>query len=116
MRLGVSVRIDVTKIDKSRLFKGEKGTYLDLTTFIDTEEKDKYDNHGFISQSTTKDERTAGVQTPILGNVRVFHREGMGQSTPQQQPQSEQAGPDYGGGEDYSDDIPFAQHLRGTII
>lgn len=76
MRLGVSVRIDVTKIDKSRLFKGEKGTYLDLTTFIDTDEKDRFDNNGFISQSTSKEERETGVQTPILGNVRVFTQSG----------------------------------------
>lgn len=104
MRIGLSVRIDVTKIDKSRLYKGEKGTYLDLTTFIDTEEKDKYDNNGFISQSTTKDERAAGVQTPILGNVRVFHKEGMGQSSGSQ-PQSSQASQGAGY---YDDDIPFS--------
>ena len=72
-RLGVSVRIDVTKIDKDRLYKGEKGTYLDLTTWIDTDNKDQWDNNGFISQSTTQEERESGVQTPILGNVRVFH-------------------------------------------
>ena len=72
-RLGVSVRIDVTKIDKERLYKGEKGTYLDLTTWVDTDTADQYGNNGFISQSTTKEEREAGTQTPILGNVRVFH-------------------------------------------
>ena len=72
MKIGVSVRIDVTKIDKERLFKGEKGTYLDLTTFIDVDAKDKYDNNGFISQSVSEDERKAKIQTPILGNVKVF--------------------------------------------
>ena len=75
MKLGVTVKIDVSKIDKSRLFKGEKGTYLDLTTFIDTEQADKYGNHGFIAQSTTKEEREAKVQTPILGNVKVFYKD-----------------------------------------
>jgi len=73
MKIGISVKIDVTKIDKDRLYKGAKGTYLDLTTFIDTENKDQYDNNGFISQSVDKDERDAGVKTPILGNVRVFY-------------------------------------------
>ena len=73
MKIGISVRIDVTKIDKARLYKGEKGTYLDLTTFIDTEEK-KYDNNGFISQSVTKEEREAGVKTPILGNCKVIFK------------------------------------------
>lgn len=76
MKVGISVRIDVTKIDKSRLYKGEKGTYLDLTTFVDTAVADKYENHGFISQSVNKEERDAKVQTPILGNVKVFYTDG----------------------------------------
>ena len=75
MKIGVSIRIDVTKIDKSRLYKGEKGTYLDLTTMIDLDQKDQYDNNGFIAQSTTKEEREQGVQTPILGNSKVFWRD-----------------------------------------
>ncbi len=73
MKVGINVKIDVTKIDKSRLYKGAKGTYLDLSTYIDTENKDQYDNNGFISQSTTKEERDAGVKTPILGNVKVYY-------------------------------------------
>lgn len=75
MRLGLSVKIDVKKIDKSRLFDGNgkaKAKWLNLTTFIDTDNPDQYENHGFISQETTAEERKAGVQTPILGNVKVF--------------------------------------------
>jgi hypothetical protein len=73
MKVGLNISIDVSKIDKSRLYKGEKGNYLNLTTFVDIDNKDKYDNNGFISQSVTKEERTNGVQTPILGNVRVMY-------------------------------------------
>ena len=76
MKVGLSVRIDVTKIDKERLYKGEKGTYLDLTTFVDTAEQDQYENNGFISQCVDKEEREKGVQTPILGNVKVFYTDG----------------------------------------
>lgn len=54
MKLGISIKIDVTKIDKSRLFKSEKGTYLDLTTMIDLDELDQYGNNGFIAQSVSK--------------------------------------------------------------
>ena len=71
--VGVSVRIDVTKIDKDKLYKGQKGQYLDLTTFINLDEQDKYGNNGFISQSVSKEEKDAGVKTPILGNVKVFY-------------------------------------------
>ena len=86
MKIGLSVRIDVTKIEKARLYAGAKGTYLDLTTFVDTEEKDQYENNGFISQSVDKEEREQGVQTPILGNVKVFFTDGA-QSSPQSAPQ-----------------------------
>ena len=60
MKVGLNVRIDVTKIDKARLYKGAKGTYLDLTTFVDTTTADQYENNGFISQSLTKEERESG--------------------------------------------------------
>jgi hypothetical protein len=85
MKLGISVRIDVTKIDKSRLYQGAKGTYLDLTTFI-SDELDQYDNNGFISQSLTAEEREAKTQTPILGNVKIFYTDG-----PQSGPQAAQS-------------------------
>ncbi len=72
MKLGLSIKIDVSKIDKSRLYQGVKGTYLDLTTFI-SDELDQYENNGFISQSVTAEEREAKTQTPILGNVKIFY-------------------------------------------
>lgn len=91
MKIGVSVRIDVTKIEKARLYKGAKGTYLDLTTFIDTDTEDQYGNHGFISQSVDKDERTAGVKTPILGNCKVFFKEDNAARSEQYNKGTEQA-------------------------
>jgi hypothetical protein len=101
MKVGLSVRIDVTKIDKARLYKGAKGTYLDLTTFVDTDQQDQYENNGFISQSTTKEEREAQVQTPILGNVKVFFTDGA---------KKVESAPVNQGGlsiEELDDDVPF---------
>ena len=89
MKIGVSIKIDVSKIDKARLFKGAKGTYLDLTTFIDTETKSQYGDHGIISQSTTKEEREQKVKTPILGNCKVFFCD---ESTQQAAPPQQQSG------------------------
>ena len=97
MKIGLSVRIDVTKIDKARLYAGAKGTYLDLTTFVDTDQQDQYENNGFISQSVDKEEREQGVQTPILGNVKVFFTDGA-QSAPQSAPKSQAV---------IDEDIPF---------
>jgi len=94
MKVGLTVRIDVTKIEKERLYKGSKGTYLDLTTFVDTDQVDQYDNNGFISQSVDKEEREQGVKTPILGNVKVFFTDGSDQPIVQQATQ-------------ITEDIPF---------
>ena len=81
--LGVSLRIDVTKIDKEKLYKGAKGTYLDVTTFIDTDTPDQYGNNGMVTQSTTQEEREAGVKGAILGNNKVFmNKSAEGSSTP----------------------------------
>lgn len=74
-KVGVSLKVDVTKIDKARLFKGEKGTYLDATVFIDLDELDQYGNSGMITQDVTKEEREKKVQGPILGNAKVFWRD-----------------------------------------
>jgi hypothetical protein len=48
-------KIDVTKINKSLLFKGAKGTYLDIDIWI-SEKTDNYGNDVSIQQQTKKDE------------------------------------------------------------
>lgn len=115
MKIGVSIKIDVSKIDKARLFQGQKGTYLDLTTFIDLDQLDQYDNNGFISQSVSKEERANNVMTPILGNVKVFYNDSQSQQARQQPqhtqqgfqaPQDEGVHPHVPDGQ-FSDDIPF---------
>jgi len=70
-KIGVSLSIDVTKIDKELLYKGKKGTYLDATVFINIDEKDQYDNNGMITQKVGKDEKGN-----ILGNCKVFWTDG----------------------------------------
>jgi len=104
MKLGLSVKIDVSKIDKARLFKGEKGTYLDLTTFIDLENPSEYGDHGFISQSVSKEEREQKVQTPILGNVKVFFNDAQPTNNAQPVQSAPQQQAPIG---DFDDDIPF---------
>ena len=97
MKIGVRFKIDVTKIDKALLFKGEKGIYLDCTTFLDLDQEDQYGNHGFMSQDIPKERREAGEKGDILGNGKIFYRDGQGGG------QSKQGGyqppPD--------DDVPF---------
>jgi len=107
-KIAVSLRIDVTKIDKARLYKGAKGTYLDAVAFINLDEVDQYGYNGMITQSVSKEEKEAGVQGPILGNDKVIWSS-EGQATQALQPaprpqQSQQAAPP-----DFDDDIPFAK-------
>jgi hypothetical protein len=104
-KVGVSLKIDVSKIEKVRLFKGAKGTYLDATVFIDLADLDQYGNSGMITQDVSKDEKTQGVKGPILGNCKVFWSD-AGQA-PQHAPAPQQAPAAGGFDDDFSDDIPF---------
>ena len=97
MKIGVNISINVSKIEKDRLFQGKKGKYLDLTTFIDLDNLDQYENNGFIAQSVSKEEKAQGVQSTILGNCKVFYNDSK--STPAAQPAGDNAG-------DF-EDIPF---------
>jgi hypothetical protein len=71
MATNISIKLDVTKINKEKLFKGEKGTYLDATIIM-KDEPDQYGNIGMVVQNSTKEERDAGVKSAILGNVKYF--------------------------------------------
>ena len=103
MKLGISVKIDVTKIDKARLFEGKKGTYLDLTAFIDLDNQGEYGDNGFISQSVSKEEREKDIKGNILGNVTVFFNDSNNaKAAPQQD------SPPAMSGDDFSDDLPFS--------
>jgi len=87
-KVGVSLKINVSMIDKARLFAGKKGKYLDATVFIDLDEKDQFDNSGMITQDVSKEEKDNGTRGAILGNCQVFWKDGQqAQSKPQQQNQ-----------------------------
>lgn len=104
-KIALSLKIDVSKIDKARLFAGQKGTYLDATIFVDLEQLDQYGNSGMITQDVSKDEKAQGVKGNILGNGKVFwvengqapqaQAQGFQQQTqaPQQQAQAPQQQP-----------------------
>lgn len=66
----IIAKLDVSKIDKSKLYKGEKGTYLELV-LMETKD-DKYGNDFMVVQGVTKEDREAGVKGAILGNAKNF--------------------------------------------
>lgn len=69
----IQLKIDVTKIDKKRLYKGEKGTYLTAALLLN-DDTDKFGNNGMILEQITKEERQAGHKGTILGNAKILER------------------------------------------
>ena len=67
-------KIDVTKIDKTFLFKGAKGTYLDLVLIPNRDGTDQYGNDGMVKQGISKEAREAGKDGAILGNYKTIER------------------------------------------
>ncbi len=61
----ITIKLNVNKIAKEHLFKGEKGTYLDLALW---EKSNDYGDAGFVTQNIPKEARERGEKGPILGN------------------------------------------------
>ena len=115
-KIGVRLKIDVSKIDKASLFQGKKGIYLDATAFIDLDQLDQYGNSGMITQDLSQERSQTGEKGPILGNSICFWKDyaqqqpsqqmppmaqpAHNQAPPMQQPQNNQMGDDNSG-------IPF---------
>jgi hypothetical protein len=59
-------KIDVTKIDKALLYKGKKGTYLNVNIWVN-DKPDKYDNDCSIEQQTPK-----GAEKIYIGNGKFY--------------------------------------------
>ena len=68
----LKLKIDLKKIDKTKLFKAESGAvYLDCTVLLkDNGEVDSYGNNGMIVQEVSKADREAGLKGAILGNSK----------------------------------------------
>lgn len=68
----ITIKLDVTKLQKQRFFHGKKGgIYADL---ILIEHPNDFGDDGFIAQSVTKEERDAGERGPIVGNWRETNK------------------------------------------
>ena len=99
----ISLQIDVTKINKERLYEGKKGKYLNAVLFLN-EETDQYGNNGFISESVSKEERDKGVKGNILGNAKDLSK-GSKKDVDGYPKNSQQKNPSYN--VDENDGLPF---------
>ena len=95
----IKCKINVSKIDKSKMFVGKQGTYLDITLLENKNGVDEYGNHFMVVQDVSKEDRQAGVKGAILGNAKKL--EPSGQGATQKASQSPPAATDDGS------DIPF---------
>jgi hypothetical protein len=91
-------KINVTRIDKSALFEGKNGKYLDIVLWENRDGLDQYGNNGFITQYIGKERREAGEKGPIIGNWK--------EREPQREPRREAPKQDAPAAEG-DDDIPF---------
>ena len=81
----IRVKIDVTKIDKARLFVGKKGTYLDATLLPTPD--NQYGDDYMIVQDVGKEAREAGEKGAILGNAREVQSQQQQQQPTRTQPE-----------------------------
>lgn len=95
----IRLKIDVTKIDKARLYKGAKGVYLDAAA-IPTKDSQYGDTHVII-QDVSKEEREQGVKGGIIGNAKELVKE-----APREQ-QRQAAAQDVREDDMQDDEIPF---------
>ena len=64
----ITGKIDVMKINKDRLYKGKKGTYLSIV-LIPTPNSEYGDY--MIKENVSKEDREAGNDGAILGNTKI---------------------------------------------
>jgi len=96
------LKINVKLIDKSALFTGAKGTYLDITLLDNRDGADQYGNDGMIVQDIGQARREAGEKGAILGNWKWLKANNGQAATKKEEPK-----PDPEPQEDPDDDIPF---------
>jgi hypothetical protein len=69
----ISIKIDVTKLDKSAFHKGAKGIYATIIAWPTKDgQPDKFGNDGMVTQDLGKDRRLAGEKSAILGNFKAI--------------------------------------------
>ena len=76
----ISASIDLTKIDKAKIYEGKKGKYYPITVVLN-DEPGQYGDSGYIMTEQTKEERDAKAQKQYLGNVKVVWTNGQNVDT-----------------------------------
>jgi hypothetical protein len=67
----ITLKLNVSKILKEHLFKGAKGTYLDLVVWPNKDGAGQFGDTHYVVQEISKTAREAGERGPIIGNAKV---------------------------------------------
>ena len=76
----ISGNINLSKLDKSKIYEGKKGKYYPVTVVINNE-VGEYGDSGYIMTEQTIEQREAKEQKSYLGNVKVIWTDGQNVST-----------------------------------
>jgi hypothetical protein len=95
----ITISINVQRIDKTALFEGKTGKFLNLALRENKDGPDKFGNTGFVVQDIGRERREAGEKGPIIGNWRQMQWKKQASSQPKQTTMEPQ--------DDRGDDIPF---------
>jgi hypothetical protein len=101
MSVLANVSIDVTKIDKAKLYNGK---YLNVTISIN-DQTDAYGNNVSVTESQTKEERDLKTSKRYLGNGKVVYTNGDVKVAEKQEKPLQTASQKFAQQE--QDDLPF---------
>ena len=68
----INIKVDVTKLDKDKFFKGKKGTYANITVAENMDGESEYGDTHYVFESQSKEERDAKTPKNYLGNGKEF--------------------------------------------
>lgn len=66
----VTIKLNVSKIPRERIFKGKSGSYIDLDVWVN-DNADQYGNDASVNIRQTKEEREAKVPKIYVGNGKT---------------------------------------------
>lgn len=81
----ISGKINLSAVLKDKLFRGEKGVYLDISILENKDGTDKYGNDFLLIQDIGKEARERGEKGPILGNGKWRVRSAATPPAPRQE-------------------------------
>jgi hypothetical protein len=97
----INASIDVTKIDKTKLYNGK---YLNVTISIN-DQTDAYGNNVSVTESQTKEERDLKTSKRYIGNGKVVYTNGDVKVAEKQEKPLQTASQKFAQQE--QDDLPF---------